>query len=787
MKKLIAKIVIVLAVSFSFSMRALAQDYPSTIDTGLNRWELIDKEKGYYSYKYNISGDHYDTKTGTYEEVMKELSAHQKEFDMAETQMTVLGNIFKQVGTDNNPSEEQLKNQVEIVQDEINKLPKGTKRDRLQGQLDSYKRQLADTIDNAKAYAEAQVMYAKAIKADDISDLSVYTSYMYTEDGFFGTKDIFPKIINSIVQAIFFIPKLLYFIVAKTLTIISSQSAMGQINDVVTTSKEVYDKVVEIAYPYLIFFTIFVFFEKFIKTASLGRALMSAGKYLMPFFAGAVLYSNITIDKQPTTVMAGGITTVKKVTDEFTARVINSLSVNGSQITVDSGNKLTANSVETLKANMFDTVVKKPFEEMNFKIGSVNGNQDVLNTELLATKGKTSKVEEFKKKHEAESNLSFGSVGGKFLVAIASAFKSIVLTVLIEGVLIISHAMNYFVILLLAFLVIVLILVLIPKFSHVLVNFLKTVGVFTTLGSGGLLGTQLLLYVNSRIELSTNNMKLGYFLTVLVQVVIWTIIYKTRHHIFGFLKKGQASVRGVARSLKPTSKSHGFKGKSGAKREQASKMFKRTGAGAKRGYQVAKKAGQKTKDGFYKVKDFAKTGGNQDEMDFNAKERKNKHSLSNKDKRKQALKEAYTNHRDELLKNPDKKEEILKNQRKTDFMMKRQKERQEQARQEKIAKGIIREKGTTKTQPREPYRKVQENYKKNQENDKQKSQNNKLRDRAQKSKQKKPLSESYQPRKNVKKVDSKIADKKNPKSTQDKFPSGIEIPRKEKIKQRTGK
>ena len=51
MKKIIAKIIIVLAISLSFSMTALAQDYPQSIDTGLNRWELIDKEKGYYAYK----------------------------------------------------------------------------------------------------------------------------------------------------------------------------------------------------------------------------------------------------------------------------------------------------------------------------------------------------------------------------------------------------------------------------------------------------------------------------------------------------------------------------------------------------------------------------------------------------------------------------------------------------------------------------------------------------------------------------------------------------------------
>ncbi len=525
-----------------------------------------DKEKGYYAYKYNISGDHYDTRIATYEEVMKEVAAHEKESEMAETQMIVLGNLFNQVATADNPSEDQLRGQIEIVQAEINKLPKGTARDRLQGQLDNYKRQLADAIDNGKAYAEAQVMYAKV-------------------------------------------------------------------------------------------------FKKFIKTGSTGRALMSAGKYLMPFFAGAILYANITLDGQSMTVMAGGIATVKKVTDEFTSKVINNLSVNGSQITVDEKNNLTANSVETLKAGMFDAVIKKPFEEMNFKTGSIKGNQDILNTELLATKGKPSKVEEFKKKHEAESRLSFVSVGGKFLVAIAAAFKGIVLTVLIEGILIMSYAMNYFVILLLAFLVIILILVLIPKFSHVLSNFLKTLGVFTALGSAGLLGTQILLYVNGRIESGTNSMNLGYFLTVVVQIVIWTIIYKMRHHIFGFLKKGQASVRGVARSLKPKSGNRGFKGKSTAKREQASKMFKRTGAGAKNSYQVAKKAGQKTKAGFYKAKDFVKTGGNKDEMAFNAKERKNKDSLKNKDKRKQALKEVYANHRDELLKNPDKKEEILKNQR----------------------------------------------------------------------------------------------------------------------------
>ena len=777
MKKIIAKIIIVLAISFSFSMTALAQDYPQSIDTGLNRWELIDKEKGYYAYKYNISGDHYDTRIATYEEVMKEVAAHEKESEMAETQMTVLGNLFNQVATADNPSEDQLRGQIEIVQAEINKLPKGTARDRLQGQLDNYKRQLADAIDNAKAYAEAQVMYAKAIKADDISDLSVYTSYMYIEDGFFSTKDIFPKIINAIVQAIFFIPKLLYFIVAKTLTLISSQSAMGQVNGVVTTSKGVFDKVLEIAYPYLIFFTSFVFFKKFIKTGSTGRALMSAGKYLMPFFAGAILYANITLDGQPTTVMAGGIATVKKVTDEFTSRVINNLSVNGSQITVDEKNNLTVNSVETLKAGMFDAVIKKPFEEMNFKTGSIKGNQDILNTELLATKGKPSKVEEFKKKHEAESRLNFISVGGKFLVATAAAFKGVVLTILIEGILIMSYAMNYFVILLLAFLVIILILVLIPKFSHVLVNFLKTLGVFTALGSAGLLGTQILFYVNGLIESGTNGMNLGYFLTVIVQIIIWTIIYIMRHHIFGFLKKGQASVRGVTRSLKPKSRQQSFKGKSTARRERASKMFKRNGTG---GYQTAKKVGQKTKDGFYKAKDFIKTRGNQDEMAFNAKERKEKRRFSQPDHRQLALKKAYETNREKLLKHPDEKDEILKNQRKTEFMAQRQKERQEKIRQDQLKKGIIREKGTTKTQPRENYQKVQERYK-------QKAQSSKLRERAKAAKQSKPLSESYQPRKEVKKINTHLKSEKKSKPTRDKLPSGIAGTHREKIKNKVGK
>ena len=133
-----------------------------------------------------------------------------------------------------------------------------------------------------------------------------------------------------------------------------------------------------------------------------------------------------------------------------------------------------------------------------------------------------------------------------------------------------------------------------------------------------------------------------------------------------------------------------------------------------------------------------------------------------------------------MLKNPDKKEEILKNQRKADFMAQRQKERQEKNRQEQVKKGIIREKGTTKTQPRENYQKVQERYK-------QKAQGAKLRDRARAAKQSKSLSESYQPRKVTKKVDTSLKDKKKSKPTQDKLPSGIEVERKNKIKSKVGK
>ncbi|GHU35676.1 hypothetical protein FACS1894192_00760 [Bacilli bacterium] len=637
MKKLITKIIIVLAISFSFSMTALAQDYPSSIDTGLHRWELLDKEKGYYSYKYNISGDHYDTKTGTYAEVMKELKDHEKEFEMAETQMTVLDNIFKQVGTDNNPSEEQLKSQVQIVQDEINKLPKGTKRDRLQGQLDSYKKQLADVIDNAKAFADAQQMYAKAIKADNLSDLSVYTSYMYTDEGFFGVKDIFPKIVNSLVSAIFFIPKLLYFITAKLITVLRSQDVLTQVSGVVTTSKGIYDKVLNIAYPYLIFFTIFSIARTFAKTANVARSLKKGLFYMLPFILGSVLYAPVIMNGQNTTVLGGSITTIKSVTDEFTSTIINNLSVGGTQFALDEKQNLTDNSVNAIKAKMFDEVIKKPFEALNFKTNAVKDNQDILNTELLATKGNSSKVKDFQKKYKDESDLEFMSIGSKFIVAFSALLKSSVLLIMILGMTLFSYAMNYFVIILLAFLIIVLIIALVPQLQHILLHFLITVGKFTAIGSFGLVGAQLLLYVNSLIEQATNSLNQGYFLTTLLQVVIWYLSYRNRHSIFGFLKKGKVGIGSVAKNLTPQFNKPSLNGKTTHKDEALTKSYQKKN---KTGQPTAftKRMAQRSKDGFYQAKDFAKAKGNRDKIALLRKERQVKQNLALKAKQEAEMK-----------------------------------------------------------------------------------------------------------------------------------------------------
>ncbi|MFR4176672.1 MAG: hypothetical protein ACLUQC_04210 [Lactococcus raffinolactis] len=630
MKKVV-KLLITICILCLFTITAYAQDYPQTIITSSHNWTLTDAKNGIYtSYIYDSLGTVTGTVTKNFQDVQKEQGYETDKSQAVTTQMTVLENLFKQVGTENNPSEKQLTDQISIVQDEINKLPTGTLKSRLQGQLDGYKKQLADTVDNAKAFSEAQKMYAKAIKADNLSDLSVYTSYMYTDEGFFGVKDAFPKMINSLVQAVFFIPKLLYFITAKAMTALRSQDVMTQVSGVVTTSKTIYDKVLNVAYPYLIFFTIFSIAETFAKTGSAVRALKKGVLYMLPFIMGSVLYAPVTMYGQNTTVLGGGITTVKSVTDEFSATIINNMSVGGKQIVVDDNQNMTENSVTALKAQMFNDVIKKPFEALNFKTNEVKDNQEILNTELLATKGKADKVKDFHKKYEKESDLEFSSIGSKFIVAISAGFKSSILLFIMLGMTLFTYAINYFVILLLAFLVIVLILVMFPQLQQIIFHFLLTIAKFTAIGSFGLVGASILLYVNSLIEQATEGLGLGYFLTTLLQVAIWYLVYRNRRSIFGFLKKGKVSLNGVAKKMTPEFNKPNFE-KPSYKSDLESKTYNKKQSDTEP-VSLTKKLSKQSKDGFYQAKDFVKSKGDKDKNALLKKEREVKRNLVQKAK-----------------------------------------------------------------------------------------------------------------------------------------------------------
>lgn len=630
MKKIV-KGLIILCVLCLFSITAYAQDYPQTIVTSSHNWTLTDAKNGIYtSYTYDSLGTVTGSITKNFQDVQKEQGYETDKSQAVTTQMTLLDNLFKQVGTENNPSEKQLTDQISIVQDEINKLPTGTLKSKLQSQLDGYKKQLADTVDNAEAFEEAQKMYAKAVKADNLSDLSVYTSYMYTDEGFFGVKDVFPKIINSLVQAIFFIPKLLYFITAKIMTALRSQDVMTQVSGVVATSKTIYDKVLNVAYPYLIFFTIFSIAETFAKTGSAMRALKKGILYMLPFIMGGVLYAPVTMNGQNTTVLGGGITTVKSVTDEFSATIINNMAVGSSQLVVDDKQNMTDNSVTALKTQMFNDVIKKPFEALNFKTNEVKDNQEILNTELLATKGKADKVKSFHEKYDKESDLEFTSIGSKFIVAISAGFKSSVLLVIMLGMTVFTYAMNYFVILLLAFLVIVLILVMFPQLQNIIFHFLMTIAKFTALGSFGLVGASILLYVNGLIEQATNSLGLGYFLTTLLQVAIWYLTYRNRSSIFGFLKKGKVSMRDIAKKVTPDFSKSNFE-KSSYKGDLENKTYHKKSSDTEP-VSLKKKLSQKSKDGFYQAKDFVKSKGDKNEIALLKKEREVKRNLEKKAK-----------------------------------------------------------------------------------------------------------------------------------------------------------
>ena len=417
----------------------------------------------------------------------------------------------------------------------------------LQTTIRNYEEKFVSLEEAAKKREEAQTYLEQAKNTADPTKLSKLTSYIYLEDGFFGTTDIFPKVVNAIVQGLFFVTKTLYCLVIIILEQVFSANVYQVLDQIVSFSAQMFQTFMD-DYQYLVYALAMIGgLVEFFKTK---RFPFQMFRFLLVWFLALFLYHP-------------SIFSTNVVNQQFEAKynlsrviqIVDSVSSDMTKIAISGFDQLdkehqsigtNANNLATVKEAIFQEMVYKPFLALNFNTTDVSEEKVRV---LFETEGKTKDVKTFSDKNEKISNLSWSSIGSKFLTAFASLVKAMVVGLALIMIGLISLVFKYMVLLMIVALVFLLFIAMIPSFEQVLGNAGKKILQFAFLGGLGLFGIRAFLFINSLIEGVAGGMSKVYFWVAILQGLIWFVLWRCRSMLMGLFVRGTLSAQEVAQRV----------------------------------------------------------------------------------------------------------------------------------------------------------------------------------------------------------------------------------------------
>lgn len=417
----------------------------------------------------------------------------------------------------------------------------------LQTTIRNYEEKFVSLEEAAKKREEAQTYLEQAKNTVDPTKLSKLTSYIYLEDGFFGTTDIFPKVVNAIVQGLFFVTKTLYCLVIIILEQVFSANVYQVLDQIVSFSAQMFQTFMD-DYQYLVYALAMIGgLVEFFKTK---RFPFQMFRFLLVWFLALFLYHP-------------SIFSTNVVNQQFEAKynlsrviqIVDSVSSDMTKIAISGFDQLdkehqsigtNANNLATVKEAIFQEMVYKPFLALNFNTTDVSEEKVRV---LFETEGKTKDVKTFSDKNEKISNLSWSSIGSKFLTAFASLVKAMVVGLALIMIGLISLVFKYMVLLMIVALVFLLFIAMIPSFEQVLGNAGKKILQFAFLGGLGLFGIRAFLFINSLIEGVAGSMSKVYFWVAILQGLIWFVLWRCRSMLMGLFVRGTLSAQEVAQRV----------------------------------------------------------------------------------------------------------------------------------------------------------------------------------------------------------------------------------------------
>ena len=417
----------------------------------------------------------------------------------------------------------------------------------LQTTIRNYEEKFVSLEEAAKKREEAQTYLEQAKNTVDPTKLSKLTSYIYLEDGFFGITDIFPKVVNAIVQGLFFVTKTLYCLVIIILEQVFSANVYQVLDQIVSFSAQMFQTFMD-DYQYLVYALAMIGgLIEFFKTK---RFPFQMFRFLLVWFLALFLYRPSIFSTN-----VGNQQFEAKYNLSRVIQIVDSVSSDMTKIAISGFDQLdkehqsigtNANNLATVKEAIFQEMVYKPFLALNFNTTDVSEEKVRA---LFETEGKTKDVKTFSKVNEKISNLAWSSIGSKFLTAFASLVKAMVVGLALIMIGLISLVFKYMVLLMIVALVFLLFIAMIPSFEQVLGNAGKKILQFAFLGGLGLFGIRAFLFINSLIEGVAGGMSKVYFWVAILQGLIWFVLWRCRSMLMGLFVRGTLSAQEVAQRV----------------------------------------------------------------------------------------------------------------------------------------------------------------------------------------------------------------------------------------------
>lgn len=412
----------------------------------------------------------------------------------------------------------------------------------------TYDENFLKVTEEAETREEYDNYIENAKTTNDPSKMAKLTSYLFVEEGFFSTKDVFPKTVNGLVQALFFMVKMTYILVMIILEQIFSQNAYQQLDSVVATSASFFNQVM-LDYRYPIF--VLALSSGLLELIRKKRFPFSIFKFVLVWFVALFLYSKSSLpdsygntDIKATYNISRVIKYVDGLGAEFTKSAITSFdTLEGSPSKVGDSNE---ESLKAVRNDIFQQMVYEPFIALNFNQTSDKIKENKVK-ELLRTGGAIKEVESYHKANKKISRLSFGDIGTKFIVSLAALIRGFVLGVALIGLGLISLVFKYLAMILLLCLVLILIMAMLPSGEHLLSSVFKKLLQFAFIGGLGLFFIRIFLYINSLIGTVSTAMSGTFIWSSIIQGLIWFIIWFFRGALAGVFVKGSLSAQEVAR------------------------------------------------------------------------------------------------------------------------------------------------------------------------------------------------------------------------------------------------